>query len=203
MKRNPIVLTAGQRQEMDEKPYQKLDHARDPLPMRPGSVEKVDCEYKREGTCSIFVFTEPLRGWRYSQALPRRTKEDWATQVKRILDEQYPEAEKVVLVMDNLNTHNTSSLYEAFPAEEAFRLARRLEIHYTPKHGSWLNIAECEPSALAVQCLGDKRIPNIEILNSELHAWYTQRNQAQKEVDWRFSTDDARTKLKRLYLIAL
>ena len=149
------------------------------------------------------AFTEPLRGWRYSQALPRRTKTDWANQVKRVLDEQYPEAEKVVLVMDNLNTHNTSSLYEAFPAEEAFRFAQRLEIHYTPKHGSWLNMAECELSALAAQCLGDRRIPNIEMLNSELQAWYTQRNQAQKGVDWQFTTKDARTKLKRLYPIVL
>ena len=188
---------------MDEKPYQQLDHIRDPLPMCPGSVEKVDSEYKREGTCSIFIFTEPLRGWRYSQALPRRTKVDWANQVKRVLDEQYPEAEKVILVMDNLNTHNASSLYEAFPAEEAFRLAQRLEIHYTPKHGSWLNIAECELSALAARCLGDRRIPAIEILNSELQAWYTQRNQAQKGVDWQFTTDDARIKLKRLYPIVL
>jgi len=105
--------------------------------------------------------------------------------------------------MDNLNTHNTSSLYEAFPAEEAFRLAQRLEIHYTPKHGSWLNMAECELSALAAQCLGDRRIPNIEELNSELHAWYTQRNKSQKGVDWQFTTDDARIKLKRLYPVIL
>jgi len=188
---------------MDEKPYQRLDHARDPLPMRPGSVEKVDGEYTREGTCSIFIFTEPLRGWRYAKALPRRTKADWANQVKRILDEEYPEAQKIVLVMDNLNTHNTSSLYEAFPAEEAFQLAQRLEIHYTPKHGSWLNMAECELSALAAQCLGDRRIPNIEELNSELHAWYTQRNKSQKGVDWQFTTDDARIKLKRLYPVML
>jgi len=188
---------------MDEKPYQKLDHVRDPLPMRPGSVEKVDSEYSREGTCSIFIFTEPLSGWRHVEALPRRTKVDWAKQVKWVLDEQYPEVEKVVLVMDNLNTHNTSSFYEAFPPEEAFRLSQRLEIHYTPKHGSWLDIAECELSALAAQCLGDRRIPDIESLNAELKAWETQRNQAQKGVDWHFTTDDARTKLKRLYPVVL
>ena len=120
-----------------------------------------------------------------------------------MLDEQYPEAEKVVLVMDNLNTHNMSSFYEAFPPEEAFRLSQRLEIHYTPKHGSWLDIAECELSALAAQCLGSRRIPDIESLNAELKAWETQRNQNQKGVDWQFTTDDARTKLKRLYPIIL
>jgi len=188
---------------MDEKPYQKLDHVRDPLPMRPGSVEKVDSEYSREGTCSIFIFTEPLSGWRYAEALPRRTKVDWAKQVKLMLDVQYPEAEKVVLVMDNLNTHNMSSLYEAFPPEEAFRLAQRLEIHYTPKHGSWLNIAECELSALAAQCLGDRRIPDIDTLNAELMAWHTRRNLNQKGVDWQFTTDDARIKLRRLYPVIL
>jgi hypothetical protein len=184
---------------MDEKPYQKLDHVRDPLPARPGSIEKVDSEYKRKGTCSIFIFTEPLAGWRYSKALDRRTKIDWANQVKWVLDEQYPDAEKVVMVMDNLNTHITSSLYEAFPPEEAFRLAQRLEIHYTPKHGSWLNIAECELSALATQCLGDRRIPDIDTLNADLGSWNTRRNFSQKGVDWQFTNEDARIKLKRLY----
>jgi len=185
---------------MDEKPYQKLDDVRNPLPMRPGSIEKVDSEYKREGTCSIFIFTEPLGGWRHAEALPRRTKVDWANKVKWLLDEQYPEVEKVVLVMDNLNTHNTSSLYEAFTPEEALRLAQRLEIHYTPKHGSWLNIAECELSALAAQCLGSRRIADIDSLNLELQAWHTRRNRSQKGVDWQFKTADARVKLKRLYL---
>ena len=186
---------------MDEKPYQKLGHVRDPLPMRPGSIRKVDSEYSREGTCSIFIFNEPLGGWRYAEALPRRTKIDWANQVKRVLDEQYPEAKKVVLVMDNLNTHVISSLYEAFPPEEAFRLAQRLEIHYTPKHGSWLNMAECELSVLAAQCLGDRRIADIDSLNAELVAWHTRRNQSQKGIDWQFTTDDARVKLRRLYPI--
>jgi hypothetical protein len=184
---------------MDGKPYQKLDHVRGPLPIRPGSIEKIDSEYSREGTCSIFIFNEPLGGWRYAEALPRRTKMDWANQVKWVLDEQYPEAKKVVLVMDNLNTHVISSLYEAFPPEEAFRLAQRLEIHYTPKHGSWLNMAECELSALAAQCLGDKRIADIDTLNAELSAWHTRRNQTQKGIDWHFTTDDARVKLRRLY----
>jgi hypothetical protein len=188
---------------MDEKPYQLLDHVREPLPARPGSTEKIDNEYERNGTCSIFIFTEPLGGWREAEALPRRTKIDWAHQVKWLLDDQYPDAEKVVLVQDNLNTHNLSSLYEAFPAEEAFRLAQRLEMNYTPKHGSRLNIAECELSALATQCLGHKRIADIETLNAELIAWHTQRNRTQKGVDWQFTTEDARIKLKRLYPIII
>jgi hypothetical protein len=188
---------------MDEKPYQLLDHVREPLPIRPGSIEKVDSEYERNGTCSIFIFTEPLGGWREAEALPRRTKIDWAHKVKWLLDVQYPDSEKVVLVMDNLNTHTISSLYEAFPPEEAFRLAQRLELHFTPKHGSWLNIAECELSALATQCLGSRRIAAIEVLNRELNAWHTRRNHTQNGVDWHFTTADARTKLKRLYPIVI
>jgi len=184
---------------MDEKPYQKLDHAREPLPMRPGSIEKVDSEYVRNGTCSIFMFNEPLAGWRETEALPQRTKVDWARKIKWLLDEQYPDAEKVVLVEDNLNTHSLSSLYEAFSPEEAFRLAQRLEMHFTPKHGSWLNMAECELSALAAQCLGDRRIADIDTLNTELAAWHTRRNLTQKGIDWQFTTADARIKLKRLY----
>ena len=188
---------------MDEKPYQLLDEVREPIPTKPGKVEKVDSEYKREGTCSIFIFTEPLAGWRYAEAFEHRTKIDWAQRVKWVLENQYPDADKVVLVMDNLNTHVISSLYEAFPPEEAFRLAQRLEIHYTPKHGSWLDIAEIELSALATQCLGNRRIPNIEALNKELLEWETKRNTCQKGVDWHFTTDDARNKLKRLYPVIL
>ena len=188
---------------MDEKPYQLLGHVRQPLPSRPGSTEKVDNEYERNGTCSIFIFTEPLGGWREAEALPRRAKIDWAHKVKWLLDDQYPDAEKVVLVMDNLNTHSISSLYEAFPPQEAFRLAQRLEIHFTPKHGSWLNIAECELSSLTAQCLGNRRIADIELLNKELASWHTRRNGTQKGVEWHFTTADARTKLKRLYPIIL
>jgi hypothetical protein len=188
---------------MDEKPYQLLGEVREPIPAEPGEVEKVDSEHRRESTCSIFIFTEPLAGWRYAEAFERRTKKDWAQRVKWVLDNQYPNVEKVVLVMDNLNTHVISSLYEAFSPEEAFRLAQRLEIHYTPKHGSWLDIAEIELSALAAQCLGDRRIPSIEALNNELTAWETQRNNNQKGVDWHFTYDDARIKLKRLYPIIL
>ena len=138
--------------------------------MKPGTARLEDYEYQRNGTCSIFIFTEPLSGWRYAEGFPQRTKKDWAHRIKWLLDEQYPKAEKVVLVMDNLNTHTISSLYEAFPSEEAFRLARRLEIHFTPKHGSWLNIAEIELSAMTVQCLGGRRIPDIITLNEELAA---------------------------------
>jgi len=186
---------------MDEKPYQLLSLTRPSLPMEPGSPQREDFEYIRNGVCSIFIFTEPLSGWRYAQAFPQRTKKDWAHRIKWLLDEQYPKAEKVVLVMDNLNTHTISSLYEAYPPEEAFRLAQRLEIHFTPKHGSWLNIAEIELASMTEQCLGERRIPDINTLNAELGAWHTRRNQSQKGVDWHFTADDARAKLKRLYPI--
>ena len=188
---------------MDEKPFQLHGEAREPVPMKPGKVEKVDNEYIREGTCSIFIFTEPLAGWRYAEAFEHRTKKDWARRVKWVLDNQYPSAKKVALVMDNLNTHVISSLYETFPPEEAFRLAQRLEIHYTPKHGSGLNIAEIELSALAAQCLGNRRISSIEVLNKELFAWESRRNADQNGVDWHFTTADARFKLKRLYPVVL
>jgi len=188
---------------MDEKPYQLLSHIREPLPMEHGKLMREDFEYLRNGTCSIFIFTEPLAGWRYSQAFSRRTKIDWAHRIKWLLNEQYPKAEKVVLVMDNLNTHAISSLYEAFRPEEAFCLAQRLEIHYTPRHGSWLNIAEVELAAMAAQCLGQRRIPDLLTMNSELTAWYIQRNRKQKGVDWQFTTAAARIKLKRLYPLIL
>lgn len=184
---------------MDEKPYQLLSHTRDPLPVKPGKPPREDFEYLRNGTCSIFIFTEPLALWRCAEAFPRRTKIDWAHRIRWLLNEHYPEAGKVVLVMDNLNTHTVSSLYEAFPPEEAFRLAQRLEIQYTPKHGSWLNIAEVELAAMAAQCLGQRRIPDLATMNSELAAWHTQRNQKQKGVLWQFTTVDARIKLRRLY----
>jgi hypothetical protein len=184
---------------MDEKPYQVLRDVGEPVPLKPGHTEKVDNEYQRNGTCSIFVFTEPLAGWRHVEALLRRTKKDWAHKIHWFVDTQYPSAEKVVLVMDNLNTHALSSLYETFSPEEAFRLAQKLEIHFTPKHGSWLDIAELELSALAAQCLGTRRIGDIKTLNAELSAWHTQRNQKQTGVDWQFTAADARTKQKRLY----
>ena len=184
---------------MDEKPYQLLSHTRESIPMKQGKPSREDFEYKRNGTCSIFLFTEPLGGWRYAEAFARRTKKDWAYRIHWLLNERYPEAEKIILVMDNLNTHTISSLYEAFLPEVAFSLARRLEIHYTPKHGSWLNIAEIELAAMASQCLGYRRFSDISILNSELAVWHAKRNQSQKGVDWQFKETDARIKLKKLY----
>ena len=185
---------------MDEKPFQLLDERYSPITMSESNhKEKYDCEYERKGSCSIFMFTEPLGTWRHALALPQRRCEDWAKQIKWLLDEQYPKAKKVVLVMDNLNTHKISSLYKAFPPEEAFRLSQRLEIHHTPKHGSWLDIAELELSALTIQCLQKRRIPSIDSLNEELFAWHINRNASQKGVDWQFSSVDARIKLKHLY----
>lgn len=183
---------------MDEKPYQLLDHARAPLPATPGHDLKEDSEYIRCGTCSIFCWVEPLRGWRRVQALSQRTRIDWAGQVKQLLNVDYPDAQTVVLVMDNLNTHGIASLYEAFEPQEAFALAQRLEIHHTPKHGSWLNIAEIELSALTRQCL-DRRISDLDLLNTELTAWHNATNTDQRQVDWQFTTHDARIKLRHLY----
>ena len=183
---------------MDEKPYQLLGHAREPIPATPRHDRKEDSEYVRHGTCSIFCWVEPLGGWRRVDAQPRRTKIDWAGQVKQLLTVDYPDAETVVLVMDNLNTHSIASLYEAFEPGEAFALAQRLEIHHTPKHGSWLNIAEIELSALTRQCL-NRRINGLDTLNTELTAWQHATNADQRQVRWQFTTDDARTKLRHLY----
>jgi hypothetical protein len=183
---------------MDEKPYQLLDHVRDPVAATPGNDLRIDSEYVRCGTCSIFVWVEPLAGHRRVTAREHRTRLDWATEVDQLLNHDYPDAEKVVLVMDNLNTHSLGSLYEAFEPAKAFALAQRLEIHHTPKHGSWLNIAEIELSALTRQCL-DRRIADLDILNSELAAWQDTVNADQRQVNWQFTTKDARIKLKHLY----
>jgi len=189
---------------MDEKPFQLVNERYEPIPMSENNhTKKTDYEYDRMGSCSIFMFTEPLAGWRHAMALPQRTCEDWAEQVKWLLDEQYPNEKKVTLVMDNLNTHSTASLYKRFSPDEAFRLSQRLDIHYTPKHGSWLNIAEVELSALSTQCLSNRRIPTIDELNCELSAWHISRNASQKGVDWQFTASDARIKLKRLYPVPL
>ena len=186
---------------MDEKPYQLLSDARIPISMsEKNSVCKQDNEYVRHGTCSIFIWTEPLGSWRRAHALPRRTRIDWAEQVKELLTHDYPDAEKVVLVMDNLNTHSTASLYQAFPPAEARSYAKRLEIHYTPKHGSWLNIAEIELSVLSSQCLS-RRIDDITALNSELSAWQGDRNGSGGTVNWQFTAEDARVRLHGLYPI--
>ncbi len=183
---------------MDEKPLQLLADAREGAPAAPGRVAREDSEYVRCGTCSIFVWAEPLAGWRRAYAEPTRTRVDWAHGIQHLLDVDYPDAAKVVLVMDNLNTHNIASLYEAFAPEKAYALARRLEIHHTPKHGSWLNIAEIELSCLTKQCLG-RRIDNLELLNEELAAWVNATNADERQVDWRFTTSDARIKLRPLY----
>lgn len=183
---------------MDEKPYQLLGESRKPIAMKPGRPQKRDDEYVRHGTCSIFVFSEPLAGWRHVDAQDHRTKVDWAFQVRYLLDDVYPDCSKVRLVMDNLNTHSISSLYEAFPPETARRLAKRLEIHFSPKHGSWLNIAEIELSTMSMQCL-DRRICDITSLNEQLSVWESDRNKIQKGVDWQFTNADARIKLRHLY----
>ena len=187
---------------MDEQPVQLLDDKILPIPIKPGSVRKEDYEYIRKGSASIFLFTEPLKGWRDVKASEQRTRKDWALQIQELLTVQYKDVKKIRLVMDNLNTHGISSLYETFDPETAFGLAQRLEIHYTPKHGSWLNIAEIELSAMTTQCL-DRRIPNIEELQRQISTWETQRNQSQKAVQWQFRTEDARIKLKHLYPVVI
>jgi hypothetical protein len=183
---------------MDEQPVQLLGEKREPMPMNEKHSKREDNEYVRKGNCSVFMFVEPLGGRRYVCASRQRTRKDWAREVKSMVSEQYPMADKVVLVMDNLNTHTISSLYETFPAEEAFWIAQKLEIHYTPKHGSWLNIAEIELSAMTSQCLG-RRIDRLEKLSTELEAWQLDRNTKQKIVRWQFTTEDARIKLHGLY----
>jgi len=183
---------------MDEKPYQLLGHVRDPIPAGPGHDLKQDSEYVRHGTCSIFVWVEPLAGRRRVNARQRRTRIDWAHEIDQLLSAGYPHAERIVLVMDNLNTHTLGSLYEAFEPAKARALAERLELHYTPKHGSWLNIAEIELSRLTRQCLG-RRIDDLDLLNTELAAWQAATNDDQRQVDWQFTATDARIKLRHLY----
>jgi hypothetical protein len=183
---------------MDEMPKQLLAEKYDPLPIQPGQPVKQDYEYERQGTTNLFMLIEPLAGKRYIETRSHRRAVDWAHVMKMVSDELYPEAEKIVLVMDNLNTHKLASFYEAFEPEEAHRLSRRFEIHYTPKHGSWLNMAEIELSALARQCL-KRRISDQETLDAEAQAWAKARNDEVVKVDWRFTTADARIKLKHLY----
>jgi len=183
---------------MDEQPTQLIKETRMKMTLEPGKPERVDYEYERNGTAANFMFTEPLGSWRKVNVRQQKTSIDWAYEIKELLDKDYPQAHKVVLVCDNLNTHKIASLYEAFDPQEALRLAKRLEIHYTPKHGSWLNVAEIELSVFTKQCL-DRRIPDMTTLQQEAKAWYRKRNSNQKDVDWQFTTDDARVKLKRLY----
>ncbi len=183
---------------MDESSKQLVGEVQAPIAGAPGRARIEDHEYVRNGVAEIFLEVEPLGGRRHLEITERRTRIQWAQFIRSMLDERYPHATKVRLVMDNLNTHNIASLYEAFPPQEARRLAQRLEIHYTPKHGSWLNVAEIEFSVLQSQCL-NRRIPNIETLRSEVAAWEAARNEAARTTSWRFTTADARVKLRRLY----
>ncbi len=183
---------------MDESSVQLIGEVQEPIPAAPGHPVLKDDEYVRNGVASIFLEVEALGGKRKVKITERRTRIDWAHFIREMLEERYADAEKVVLVMDNLNTHDTASLYTAFPPEEARCLAERLEIHYTPKHGSWLNIAEIELSVLKRQCLAG-RIDCIEKMRTEVEEWNADRNNRQSKVDWHFSTKDARIKLKRLY----
>ena len=183
---------------LDEASKQLLADTRAPIPARPGQPARQDSEYARHGTAALFMVCEPLAGWRHVRGRDRRTAVDWAQVIKEVVDNRYPEAERIVLVMDQLNTHTAASLYEAFPPAEAKRLADKLEIHYTPKHGSWLDMAELELSVLARQCLDD-RFPDQPTLTAAVAAWETARNARRMPIDWRFTTADARIKLKHLY----
>lgn len=183
---------------MDEKPYQILGESREPLPMRPGDIAKVDSEYVRNGTVSIFCFIQPHTGRILHAVEPTRTAIDWAEKIKYLVDEVEPEAEKIILVMDNLNTHSIASLYKAFPPDEARRIAKRLEVHYTPKHGSWLDIAEIGINIMTRECL-NRRIPSIDLLRSELDCWNNDYDKDPSPIHWQFQTKDSRIKLKSLY----
>lgn len=183
---------------LDEQSKQLIQETRISIPAAPGRAERVDYEYERHGTANLFMLFAPLEGWRHVKVTERRTKIDFAQLIRELVDVHFPQAEKIVLVMDNLNTHKPASLYEAFPPQEARRLIDKLEIHYTPKHGSWLDMAETELSILTKQCLA-RRIPDRETLEREVNAWQTQRNATESKIDWQFTTDQARTKLKRLY----
>jgi DDE superfamily endonuclease len=183
---------------MDESSKQHIKETRESIPAKPGSVEKYDTEYERNGVSNLFMFFEPLEGKRHVVVTDQRTAVDWAYQIRYLVDVIYPHAARISLVMDNLNTHTGASLYKAFPPEEARRILDKLEIHYTPKHGSWLNMAEIELSILSRQCL-DRRIPDQEALKIEVAAWQAKRNAIARPMEWRFTNEDARVKLKKLY----
>lgn len=184
---------------MDEQPVQLLKETRIPIPASKAHPRRVDYEYERAGTACIFMFTEPAIGWRKVSVRHQRTKVDWAFEMEELLRTRYAHAEKVILVSDNLNTHTKGAFYEAFPPEQARAIVRRLEFRYTPKHGSWLNIAENELSSMTRQCLSDRRFADIEMLRKETRAWATSSNDRQRGVDWKFTVKDARHKLKSLY----
>jgi hypothetical protein len=182
----------------DETSKQLIAETRKPLPMQPGEPQRYDTEYERRGTANLFMFFEPLGNWRHVEVTDRRTKIDFAKCMKALVDDFYPEADLIHVVLDNLNTHKLAALYEAFPATEAHRIAQRLQFHYTPKHGSWLNMAEIELSILSRQALAD-RMADKAVLIREVNAWQNERNEAGATIDWQFTTKDARIKLKRLY----
>jgi transposase len=182
----------------DEKNKQLVGEVRTPIAAAPGRVERHDYEYVRNGTANLFMLVEPLRGWRRVDVTSRRTKRDFAKQMKELVDDHYPDATKITLVMDNLNTHRLSCLYESFAPEEARRLIEKIEVVHTPKHGSWLNMAECELSVLEKQCLSD-RIADEATLRRRVSTWDSNRNGRSKKIDWQFRTTDARIKLKKLY----
>jgi hypothetical protein len=184
---------------MDEQPVQLVGETRVPIPATKEHPERVDYEYERKGTASIFMFVEPLAAFRQATARPQRTKQDWAIEVAQLLDMRYADCQTVTLVSDNLNTHTKGAFYEVFPPDKARDYVRRLRFVHTPKHGSWLNIAECELSCLTSQCLAGRRIGELEFLQSETHTWSDKTNAKQRGIDWQFKVDDARTKLKRLY----
>ena len=184
---------------MDEQPVQLLKETRTPIAATKDHPKRVDYESEREGTASLFLFCEPLKGWRQVTAREHRTKVDWAREVAELLWTRYQDAEKVIVVCDNLNTHTPGAFYEAFPADAARELVKRVEFRHTPKHGSWLNVAECELSAMTRQCVSGRRFGTIEELRSETAAWSAAVNAKQRGVDWQFRIDDARIKLKSLY----
>ena len=183
---------------MDECPKQLIGEVRLPLPRAAGRPERYDTEYVRNGTCNQFMFVAPYEGWRRVAVIERKTRRDWAGQVKKLVDEDFPNAKKIVLVMDNLNTHSPASLYEAFEPAEAKRIWDRLEIHYTPKHGSWLNMAEIELSVLNHHGLSE-RIPSIERMRAEVSTWQNRRNKKKCKIKWSFTVDSARTKMRKTY----
>jgi DDE superfamily endonuclease len=184
---------------MDEQHKQLIDEIKQPLEVAPGQVKRIDYEYVRRGACVVWMFVEPLAGWRMAPVTSNRTAEDWARQVQQVVDHpRYAHAERITLVCDNLNTHGVAALYQTFPPEEALRLTRKLELVHTPKHGSWLNMAESELSVLTRQCLA-RRISEQAMVASESDAWAENRNKHQTGIDWRFTTADARIKLKNLY----
>lgn len=183
---------------MDEINTQLLSDTRDPLPLQPGQPERFDYEYERHGVCNVFLACEPLSGKRYTMVAAQRTKQDWARFMRQLADSHYPDADKIVLVMDNLNTHTLAALYEVFPVAEARRLAQRFEVHYTPKHASWLNMAEIELSALDRQCLS-QHLASLDMARRHIAAWTSRRNRASVTINWRFTAEDASIKLKHLY----